>query len=80
MPSDEAIEAELLALAAARGAGTFCPSEAARRLGEDWRPLMAPVRRVAARLAGEGRLTVTQRGAPVDPSGARGPIRLSAPR
>jgi hypothetical protein len=56
MPSDEAIAAVLMALAAGRG-GSFCPSE-------------------AAGLAAEGRLVVTQKGLPVDPATARGPIRL----
>ena len=78
MPSDEAIEAELLRLARIRPT-TFCPSEAARGLSEDWRPLMPEVRRVASRLRAEGRLAATQGGAPVDPATARGPIRLRAP-
>ena len=69
----------LLELAEARGSGTFCPSEAARRLAEEWRPLMPDVRRVAARLVDHGRLRASQRGRPVDPAEARGPIRLAAP-
>ncbi len=73
-PSDEAIAAALMKLAVARAGRTFCPSEAARALSDDWRPLMDRVRRVAATLP----LKATQRGAPVDPVGARGPIRLSA--
>lgn len=75
MPSEDEIAAVLMALAAGR-AGSFCPSEAARRLAGDWRPLMPEVRRVAAGLAAEGRLVATQKGAPVDPATARGPIRL----
>jgi hypothetical protein len=71
-PSDKAIAAMLMALADARGQATFCPSEAARGLADDWRPLMADVRRVAAALP----LVATQRGAPVDIGSARGPIRL----
>ncbi|WP_245904274.1 DUF3253 domain-containing protein [Roseicyclus mahoneyensis] len=60
-------------LAQQRGAGaSFCPSEAARALSDDWRPLMPEVRRVAAGLP----LVATQKGAPVDPMTARGPIRL----
>ncbi len=71
---DAKIAAALMALARARGADrTFCPSEAARRLGRDWRPLMAAVRRVARDLP----LTATQGGVPVDPVAARGPIRLA---
>ncbi|MBF9030235.1 DUF3253 domain-containing protein [Rhodobacterales bacterium HKCCE3408] len=66
--------AVLMDLAEARGRGkTFCPSEAARALASDWRPLMPEIRRVAATLP----LVATQRGRPVDPLSARGPIRLS---
>jgi hypothetical protein len=75
MPSEDEIAAVLMALAAGRR-GSFCPSEAARRLGADWRALMPEVRRVAAGLAAEGRLVVTQKGARVDPAAARGPVRL----
>ena len=75
-PSDNAIADVLLDLAHQRGVGkTFCPSEAARRLSDDWRPLMPEVRRVAAQLD----LAATQRGAPVDPVTAKGPIRLGLP-
>jgi hypothetical protein len=77
-PTDAAIAAAILALLAAR-AGTICPSEAARALAADWRPLMADVRRVAADLARARRLVATQRGRPVDPRAARGPIRLGRP-
>ncbi|MBS0126306.1 DUF3253 domain-containing protein [Thetidibacter halocola] len=73
-PDDTTIAACLMALAAERGsARSFCPSEAARRLATDWRPLMPEIRRVAATLP----LRATQKGAPVDPLTARGPIRLS---
>jgi hypothetical protein len=72
--SDNRIEDVLRDLAHERGAGkTFCPSEAARRLAADWRPLMADVRRVAGAMEG---IEATQKGAPVDPVAAKGPIRL----
>ena len=72
-PSDEAIAAVLMDLAHRRGMGaSFCPSEAARALAADWRPLMPDVRRVAAGLP----LVATQGGAAVDPVAARGQIRL----
>lgn len=72
-PSDADIAAALMDLAHRRGAAaTFCPSEAARALADDWRPLMAEVRRVAATLP----LHTTQKGARVDPATAQGPIRL----
>ncbi|MCI5109148.1 MAG: DUF3253 domain-containing protein [Marivita sp.] len=75
-PSDKDIADVLLDLAHQRGVGkTFCPSEAARRLSDDWRPLMPEVRRVAAQL----NLVASQKGAPVDPVTAKGPIRLGLP-
>lgn len=64
--SDAAIEAAILGLTEARA-----PESA-------WRPLMGEVRRVAAVLAAEGRLAVTQRGLPAS-TAAKGPIRLAAP-
>lgn len=79
-PSDEAIGAALRALAARRGsARSFCPSEAARAVTPQWRALMPDVRRVAGGLCDAGVLEAVQRGAPVDPRTARGPIRLRAP-
>lgn len=76
-----AVEAAILALLAERRPGaSICPSEVARRLDpDDWRPRLAEVRAAAAALAAAGRLVVTQRGRPVDPASARGPIRLRAP-
>lgn len=72
-----ALRALLLGLAAERaGRGSFCPSEAARELGGDWRARMDEVRQVAAALQAEGWLQATQAGVPVDPLAARGPIRL----
>lgn len=65
-------------LARERGAGrSLCPSEAARALAEDWRPLMPTVRAAAARLAEQGSIRATRRGVEVDAETARGPIRLS---
>ena len=70
----------ILALAAERGPGkTFCPSEAARRMAEDWRPLMPEVRREAGALAAQGRLRITQGGETVEAEKAEGPIRLGLP-
>lgn len=79
-PSPSTIEAEIRAQVAARGRGrTICPSEVARALSADWRPLMAAVREGAAELAERGEIRVTQRGQPVDARLARGPIRLGLP-
>lgn len=72
-PSDAEIAEVLMELAERRGPGkTFCPSEAARMLADDWRVLMPRVREVAAGLP----LVATQRGGRVDVGTARGPIRL----
>jgi hypothetical protein len=61
----------------ARGA-TVCPSEAARAVGtgEGWRELMEPARAAARRLVAAGQVEVTQGGRVVDPSTARGPVRV----
>jgi hypothetical protein len=71
---DADIAAALMRMAKDRGAGkSSCPSEVARALAEDWRPLMPEVRRVAATLP----LVATQAGTVVNPVTARGPIRLA---
>jgi len=75
-------ELAILALLDERGHGkTICPSEAARALGGDdgFRDHMDEVRAAAAALRDRGRLEATQGGRPVDPLGARGPIRLGRP-
>ena len=80
-PSEAEIERAILAALSRRAPGrSVCPSEPARALAADWRPLMPRIRAVAARLAREGRLVATRRGAPVDPEAPGGPIRLAAAR
>lgn len=74
MTTDAAIAACLRNLAVARAPVTLCPSEVARELATDWRPLMPRVREVAASLP---EIVATQAGSPVDPVTARGPIRLA---
>ena len=78
-PTDAQLREALLAKAWARRPGTtFCPSEVARDLAADWRPLMEPLREVARELARAGRLRVTQKGEVLDTEAPwRGPIRLS---
>jgi hypothetical protein len=80
--TDAALEQAITDLLAGRPAqATICPSEAAQRVGgEDWRPLMEPARRAARRLVAAGTLEITQGGRVVDPSTARGPIRLRRAR
>ena len=76
--TDTALEVQIRTLLAARAAGaTICPSEAARAVGgEDWRPLMEPARAAARRLVAAGEVEITQAGHVVDPSTAKGPIRI----
>jgi hypothetical protein len=87
--TDRALEASILDLLAARSrTSTICPSEAARAVGaasgdsadgddgEAWRELMEPARRAARRLVAAGEVEVTQGGRVVDPSTAKGPIRI----
>ena len=74
------IEQAITGLLAQRDAGrTICPSDAARALAEDWRPLMPRVRETAYAMADAGRLEVTQSGEVVDGRTARGAIRLRLP-
>lgn len=79
---DEALEAAITSLLDARPAtATICPSEAARLVRpDDWRELMEPARRAARRMVARGELQITQGGRVVDPSTAKGPIRLRRPR
>ena len=72
-------ERAILDLLAQRDPGkTICPSEAARALGGHEH--MDLVREAAGELRERGEVAVTQRGEPVDPATARGPIRLGRPR
>jgi hypothetical protein len=75
---DEQLSIAILDLLTARAGGaTICPSEAARQVGGDeWEDLMEPARCAARRLVVEGKIVITQRGRVVDPSTAKGPIRL----
>jgi len=78
---DRDLEQVILKLLAERQAGaTICPSEAARQVGNarqiDWRTLMEPTRQAARRLVAAGKIEMTQKGRVVDPSTAKGPIRL----
>lgn len=77
-PTDAALEQTITTLLAARARGTtICPSEAARAVGgERWRDLMEPARAAARRLVAAGEVEVTQGGHVVDPSTAKGPIRI----
>jgi hypothetical protein len=74
---DAAIERALRErLARTRPGTTFCPSEVARGLADDWRPLMDATRAVTARLVRSGDAEVLQAGEVVEAETARGPIRI----
>lgn len=78
---DRDLEARVLALLGQRAGGaTICPSDVARSVSPDdedaWRALMEPVRRAARRLVASGDVEILQRGSVVDPSTAKGPIRI----
>ena len=77
-PVDAQLEAAILQLLHARARGaTICPSEAAKAVApDDWRELMEPSRRAARRLVVAGTVEITQGGRVVDPSTAKGPIRV----
>lgn len=82
---DRELEASIQSLLDARAASaTICPSEAARAVAaarglpgdEPWRELMEPARRAARRLVASAEVEITQGGRVVDPSTAKGPIRV----
>lgn len=82
---DRRLEESILDLLAERAStATICPSEAARAVAADgsdddpegWRDLMEPARRAARRLVDRGEVEITQGGRVVDPSTAKGPIRI----
>lgn len=84
---DTELERTTLALLDARArTATICPSEVARAVaGPDadeqvWRDLMEPARMAARRLVDRGEVEITQGGRVVDPSTAKGAIRLRRTR
>ena len=80
--TDDELEQAILQLLEARSRdASICPSEAARHVAaEDWRALMEPARMAARRLVARGLVEITQGGRVVDPSRAKGPIRIRRPR
>ncbi len=81
-PTDRALEQAVLDLLSRRAHdASICPSEAARAVGgDDWRPLMEPARAAARRLVASGQVQMTQGGSVVDPSTAKGPVRVRRSR
>ncbi len=77
-PVDHDLERAMLGLLDQRTrAATICPSEAAKVVNPSaWRELMEPARAAARRLEAAGEVLITQAGQIVDPSTAKGPIRI----
>lgn len=75
---DPQLESAILELLHQRkGGATICPSEAAKHVdSENWRDLMEDARMAARRLVAHGRVVITQNNTIVDPSTAKGPIRI----
>lgn len=75
---DRELEGAIRSLLDARRHGaTICPSEAARQVRPDhWRPLMERTREAARRMVATGAVQIVQKGVVVDPSTAKGPIRI----
>ena len=76
----EAITNAMLRIAAERGPEkSLCPTDVARAVSaENWRPLLRPVRKVAADLARQGKIEILRKGKPINPDDMRGVIRLRA--
>lgn len=76
--TDLALERAIIDLLSKRAAGaTICPSAAARVVDAvKWESLMDDARRAANRLVVAGRIVITQGGKVMEPSTAKGPIRL----
>jgi len=82
MSEPTAVEAAIMQLLAEAGSGkTISPTDAARLLkpGSEWHVLMPAVRRVAIRLALDGRIVIFRKGKPADPNDFKGVYRLGLP-
>jgi hypothetical protein len=74
---DPNFENDLMQLLKKRGAGkTICPSEILPENLKKEKAVMEQVRQAARRLVAKGEIEITQKGVVVDPSTAKGPIRL----
>lgn len=82
MTEHSQIAAEILRLTRDRGPdASISPSEVAQALSapppsEEWRTRLSAVRRAAVRLAEAGEIDILRKGKPVDPTTAKGVIRL----
>ena len=73
----DGFETQILELLEKRGAGkTICPSEVLANADKSNKELMEKVRSSARLLVAKGKIVITQNGRIVDPSTAKGTIRL----
>jgi hypothetical protein len=76
---DVRLESLLRALVERAGRAGVDPDDAARTVDpEGWRALREPARRAARRLVADGAAELVQRGRVVDPSTAKGAVRIRA--
>ena len=76
---EQKLESTILKLLEKRAVkATICPSEAARTVyaEDEWRDKMELTRNAARRLVSQDRIEILQKSQVVDPSTAKGPIRL----
>ncbi|MES2267242.1 MAG: DUF3253 domain-containing protein [Bacteroidota bacterium] len=76
--TNNSIPQTTLTMAAERGRDkTVCPSEIARALfPTNWRKHMQEIRDAAIELQKDGKVSITQKGEPVDVGHIKGPIRI----
>lgn len=82
MTHSELIKRVTLRLAKERGVNkTICPSEVARHIGgqdeKTWRPMMAPIREQAIRLARDGSIYIKRSGKAVNLDDITGIYRIA---
>lgn len=83
LPEEAVVERAMIEMAGAAGpGGSVAPTEVAQAVFPvpDWQRALPVVRRVALRLAREGRILILRKGKPVAPEDLRGVFRLAAPR
>lgn len=78
MQAPQDISATILSTAIQRGPQkSTCPSEIARMLfPDDWRKHMKNIVDVAIDLHHQGKVSITQKGKPIDVNHIKGPIRI----
>ena len=76
---DQALENKIVEILERKPRGSsICPSEAAKELNPGgWKELQEPARCAARRLEARGKIELKQQGQNVNPSTAKGAIRLS---